>query len=86
MIDAVTSNYGLRQLVQDAAHTLNSFSSCTDLIFISQPNLVVESEVHLIAIIRLSFQNLICLFYIHHLTTELFGFMKKPTMNLSEDL
>ena len=46
MIDAVTSNYGLNQLIQEPTHTLNSFSSCIDLIFTSQPNLVMESEVY----------------------------------------
>ena len=32
MIDAVASNYGLRQLIQEPAHILNSSSSCVDLI------------------------------------------------------
>ena len=46
MIDAVTSNYGLHQLIQEPTHILNSSSSCIDLIFTSQPNLVMESGVH----------------------------------------
>ena len=46
MIDAVTSNYGLHQLIQEPTHILNSSSSCIDLIFTSQPNLVLESAVH----------------------------------------
>ena len=46
MIDAVTSNYGLHQLIQEATHILNLSSSCIDLIFTSQPNLVMESGVH----------------------------------------
>ena len=46
MIDAVTSNYGLHQLIQEPTHILNSSSSCIDLTFTSQPNLVVESGVH----------------------------------------
>ena len=46
MIDAVTSNYGLHQLIHIPAHILNSSSSCIDLIFTSQPNLVMESGVH----------------------------------------
>ena len=33
-----------------------------------------------------SLQNLICLFCIHHFTKELFNFMKKQTLNLSEEL
>ena len=46
MIDAVTSNYGLHQLIHIRTHILNSSSSCIDLIFTSQPNLVMESGVH----------------------------------------
>ena len=46
MIDAVTSNYGLHQLIQEPTHILNSYSSCIDLIFTSQPNLVMESGVY----------------------------------------
>ena len=46
MIDAVTSTYGLHQLIQEPTHILNLSSSCIDLIFTSQPNLVMESGVH----------------------------------------
>ena len=46
MIDAVTSNYGLHQLIQEPTHILNSSSSCIDLIFTFQPNLVMESGVY----------------------------------------
>ena len=41
MTDAVTSNYGLHQLIQEPEHILNSSSSCIDLIFTSQSNLVM---------------------------------------------
>ena len=46
MIDAVTSNYGLHQLIQEPTHILNLSSSCIELIFTFQPNLVMESGVH----------------------------------------
>ena len=46
MIDAVTSNYGLHQLIQEPTHILNSSSSCIDIIFTSQPSLMMESGVH----------------------------------------
>ena len=46
IIGAVTSNYGLHQLIQEPTHILNPFSSCIDLIFMSQPNLVMESGVY----------------------------------------
>ena len=45
MIDAITSNYGPHQLIQEPTHILNSSASCIDLIFTSQPNLVIESGV-----------------------------------------
>ena len=38
MIDAVTSNYGLHQLIQEQTHIHNFPSPCIDLIFTSQPN------------------------------------------------
>ena len=43
MIDAITSNYGLHQLIQEPTHILNFSSSCIDLIFTSQSNFVMES-------------------------------------------
>ena len=46
MIDTVTSNYGLHQLIQEPTHIYNSSSSCIDLIFTPQPNLVMELGVH----------------------------------------
>ena len=46
MVDAVTSNYQLYQLFQEPTHTRNLSSSCIDLIFTSQPNLVMESGVY----------------------------------------
>ena len=36
----------MSQLIQEPTHILNSSSSCIDLIFISQPNLVMESGIH----------------------------------------
>ena len=45
-IDAITSQFGLQQLTQVPTHTLSNSSSCIHLIFMSQPNLVMESRVH----------------------------------------
>ena len=45
-IDTIANSYGLNQLIQEPAHILNSSSSCIDLIFTSQPNLVMESGIH----------------------------------------
>ena len=45
-IDTIANSYGLNQLIQEPTHILNSSSSCIDLIFTSQPNLVMESGIH----------------------------------------
>ena len=42
----MTSQFGLKQLIQESTHILTDSSSCIDLIFTSQPNLVMESGVH----------------------------------------
>ena len=44
-IENVTSQFGLSQIISEATHILESSSSCIDLIFTMQPNLVVESGV-----------------------------------------
>ena len=44
-IDSVASYYGLHQLISDSTHILPNSSSCIDLIFTSQPNLVIQSGV-----------------------------------------
>ena len=46
MIDTVTSNYGLHQLIQEPTYILNSSSSCIDSIFTSQSDLVMESGLY----------------------------------------
>ena len=45
-IENVTSHFGLSQMIKEATHILESSSSCIDLIFTTQPNLVVESGLH----------------------------------------
>ena len=45
-IDSLTSNFGLQQLIKESTHTIGNSSSCIDLLFFSQPNLVMESGVH----------------------------------------
>ena len=45
-IEFVTSQYGLHQIINELIHVLENSSSCIDLIFTSQPNLVVDSRVH----------------------------------------
>ena len=45
-IERKTSQFGLYLLINEPTHLLENSSSCIDLIFTSQPNLVVESVVH----------------------------------------
>ena len=45
-IEFVTSQYGLHQIINEPTHVLKNSSSCIDLIFTSQSNLVVDSDVH----------------------------------------
>ena len=46
-IENITSQFDLHQMIDEPTHILESFSSCIDLIFTSQPNLTTESGVHL---------------------------------------
>ena len=41
-IDGITSQFGLEQLIHEPTHIIGERSSCIDLIFAYQPNLVVE--------------------------------------------
>ena len=41
-IDTITSSCGLNQLIQEPTHILNLSSSCIDLIFTSQPILLMQ--------------------------------------------
>ena len=45
-IDSLATTYGLQQLISDPTHILPNSSTCIDLIFTDQPNLVVDSGVH----------------------------------------
>ena len=45
-IEAIASQFGLKQLIQEPAPILSNSSSCIDLVSTSQPNLVMESGGH----------------------------------------
>ena len=45
-IDGVTSQFELQQIIKEPTHFIGDSSSCKDLIFTTQPNLVMESGVH----------------------------------------
>ena len=45
-IENLTSRFGLHQVIKEPALILDTSASCIDLIFTSQPNLIIESGVH----------------------------------------
>ena len=45
-IDIETSEFSLRQIVKELTHIQLFATSCSDLIFTSQPNLVLHSSFH----------------------------------------
>ena len=45
-VDNITKQYELHQVIREPTHILDNTSSCIDLIFTSQPNLITESGVH----------------------------------------
>ena len=45
-LDFLTSQFGLLQIIKESTHILDNSRSCIDLIFTSQPNMVIDSGVH----------------------------------------
>ena len=45
-VDSLTTSYGLSQVISDPTHILPNSSSCIDLIFTNQLNVVTESGVY----------------------------------------
>ena len=45
-VNAITSSYRLSQRICEPKHILPNLSSCIDLIFINQNNLIMDSGVH----------------------------------------
>ena len=46
-LDSITSLYRMKQLISESTHILQQSSSCIDLIFTNQPNIVsVDSSLH----------------------------------------
>ena len=46
-LDYFTALYGMKQVITKPTHILECSASCIDLIFTNQPNIVMDSEVHL---------------------------------------
>ena len=45
-LESLTSLYGMKQLIAEPAHVLENSSSCIDLIFTNQSNLIMDAGVH----------------------------------------
>ena len=45
-IDSLSTSYGFQQLISEPTHILKNSSSCIDLIFTDQPNLITGSGTH----------------------------------------
>ena len=57
-IEGITSQFGLQRLINEPTHHTRNSSSCIDLIFASQPNLVMESGFFITR--KLSSSNNLC--------------------------
>ena len=45
-VEPIASQFGLRELIPERTHILSNSYSCIDLVFMSQPNLVMALVVH----------------------------------------
>ena len=45
-LDFLATQFGLSQIIKEPTHILDNSRSCIDLIFTSQPNMVIDSLVH----------------------------------------
>ena len=88
VIENISSQFGLHQVINEPTQIVESSSSCIDLIFTSQPKLVTESVVHpyiLILITRSCLPNLTWKFFICFLILETSGTTKMQILILSDE-
>ena len=45
-IESLTAQFGLQQIIKEPTHLSNTSSSCINLTFTSQPNLITDCGVH----------------------------------------
>ena len=53
-VAALTSLYGLNQLIKTLTHVLQNLATCIDLVFTNQPHIVMESVVHSSLVVRVT--------------------------------
>ena len=79
-LEIMASHYGFTQIISEPTLILEDASFCIDLIFTSQPNMVlhigVHSSLHPISHIRFYFLNLILKSIILHLTEGIYAIIK----------
>ena len=68
IIENITSQFGLQQVIKEATHILDHSSSCINFIFTSQANVLIESVVH-------PSLHLICHHQIIYSTFDLYDFL-----------
>ena len=80
-----TSKFGLSQIITEPTHILENSRSCIDLLFTSQPNMVLDSGVHASLHSQCHHQIIFAKsdlkFFIHLLTRELHGIFPKGTLS-----
>ena len=85
----IMSQFGLQQIIREAIHILDNCSSCIDLIFTSEPNLIINQVfTHLYiqtVIIRQYIQNLTCKFIIFHNSIKRCGITRMQILYLSDE-
>ena len=83
-IETVTSQNGLHQEINETTHILNISFSCIDLIFNSQPNLLIENGAHPSLHPNCHHEIIFAKFNldIHHLMKEKFGIIKRGILIL----
>ena len=80
----ITSQFGLEQLIHEPVHIIGERSSCIDLIFASQPNLVVESGVQSSLHQNCHHQIVFARFNLKVVFSPLYGISKKQIFTILE--
>ena len=62
ILQNLTSFYGMKQFISSPTHVLQHFSSFIDFIFVNQPNLIIDSGIHLSHHLKYHHQVIFCKF------------------------
>ena len=83
--DTITSRFGLQQIINEPTYITSNSSSCIDLTFLSQPNLVMKTLYpnchHQIVFAKIKLK----IYIIHHLMHMKFGIMKRQMLTFFID-